>query len=179
MSRPVFSTPRVSGVALGVEAEGSPCQGHPRQACTGHAHPRAQGHLRRSAACRVDTGFGADVPRGHLAVTVGLAEPQGPPGLRHPLLCPWTVQSSSQSSRGKTLHNLKASPLPKLLTTVSLGEAVCPGQREGQILGPQLRGPGTSHVIPFSWNPVPTFYALVTAVSLAFYTCHACGSFIF
>ena len=109
----------------------------------------------------------------------GTGRATGPPGLRHPLLCPWTVQSSSQSSRGKTLHNLKASPLPKLLTTVSLGEAVCPGQREGQILGPRLRGPRTSHVIPFSWNPVPTFYALVTAVSLAFYTCHACGSFIF
>lgn len=98
----------------------------------------------------------------------GTGRATGPPGLQHPLLCPWRVQSSSQGSRGKMLHNLKASPLPKLLTTASFWEAVCPGQRKGQVLGPRL-----------SWNLVPTFCTLVTAIYLIFYTCHACGSFIF
>ena len=42
------------------------------------------------------------------------------------------VQSPSRGSGGQRLHNLKASPLPKLLTTASLWEEVCPGQRKEQ-----------------------------------------------
>lgn len=97
-SRPVFSTPRVSGVALGEEAEGHHARDTPGRHARAMPTPRTHGHPRRSAACRVDTGFGADVPWGQLAVAAagaharpatgewlgwqGLAEPA-------PLLCPW------------------------------------------------------------------------------------------
>lgn len=88
------------------------------------------------------------------------------------------VQSPSRGSGGQRLHRLKASPLPKLLATASLWEEVCPGQRKEQS---RTRSEGhwdQSHR-PFRWNPVPPVYVPVPAVSLIFYTCHDCGSFIF
>lgn len=90
----------------------------------------------------------------------GLAEPA-------PLLCPWAAQSPSRGSRRQRLRSLKASPLPKLLTTASLWEEVCLGQRKGQSRT-RGRGPGTSHIAPLSWNLAPACHVLVAAVSLIF-----------
>lgn len=148
----------------------SPCQGHSRQACTGHAHPRAHRHLRRSAAYWAGTGFGADMPRGTCTSAAGerpgsllgwwgLAEPA-------PLSVHGRHRAPLEGAEDR-LHSLKASPLPKLLTTASLWEEVCLGQRKGQSRT-RGRGPGTSHIAPLSWNLAPACHVLVAAVSLIF-----------